>query len=244
MKKEINSKTKRKWIMGGLAAFASIAMLTTGFAVWVVGVQQTEKDNNVNVKVDTAENQTLYFDMQLSDTDSNIVLAEAAEVNTGFVKAQGAEVVAKPLQITFSTITIRYGKYSKIKPTKIQFSIDGANHKVQAGGDKIGGRTRNEDDTDWTYIDAPKEITLPKDGEGVSTDENENTTISLSNVPCDFEWGSFFGGESPCTFYNNKFQGQSDSELLKAGMDQKVVAELNAMYTALNGTVSLKAKLA
>ena len=43
MKKEINSKSRRRWIMGGLAAFASVALLTTGFAVWVVGGNETQK---------------------------------------------------------------------------------------------------------------------------------------------------------------------------------------------------------
>ena len=62
MKKEINSKSKRKWVAGGLAVFASIALLTTGFATWVVGRQETNKDAQVNVTVDTAENKTLTFD--------------------------------------------------------------------------------------------------------------------------------------------------------------------------------------
>ena len=53
MKKEINSKSRRKWIMGGLAAFASVALLTTGFAVWVVGSQKMSDKGDVSVTVDT-----------------------------------------------------------------------------------------------------------------------------------------------------------------------------------------------
>ena len=70
MKKEINSKSKRKWVAGGLAAFASIALLTTGFATWVVGTQEKEENVQVGVTVDTAQNQTLTFDFSLSDSDN------------------------------------------------------------------------------------------------------------------------------------------------------------------------------
>ena len=61
MKKEINSKSRRKWIRGGLAGFASVALLTTGFAVWVVGVQKDKANGDVKVNVDTAQNANITF---------------------------------------------------------------------------------------------------------------------------------------------------------------------------------------
>ena len=59
MKKEINSKSRRKWIRGGLAAFASVALLTTGFAVWVVGVSNKDASEDLKVNVDTAANKSI-----------------------------------------------------------------------------------------------------------------------------------------------------------------------------------------
>ena len=67
MKKEINSKSRRKWIMGGLAAFASVALLTTGFAVWVVGVNQAQNGTDVKLKVDTAQNSSIFFSATLTN---------------------------------------------------------------------------------------------------------------------------------------------------------------------------------
>ena len=78
MKKELNSKSKRKWIIGGLAAFTSISLLTTGFAIWVVGVNSTESNNDVTVTVDTAQNKSIVFTMTLG---GSIQLKESAVSN-------------------------------------------------------------------------------------------------------------------------------------------------------------------
>ena len=111
MKKEINSKSRRKWIRGGLAAFASVALLTTGFAVWVVGVQEDKANGDVKVNVDTARNENIEFTAKLKD--ATIRLAEPAEVNeTGkFVKTNTlAENEKQDFDISFDSFTIKVGK--------------------------------------------------------------------------------------------------------------------------------------
>ncbi len=55
MRKELKSKSRRKWLLGGSLAFASVALLTTGFATWVIGTQKTSGDGKVNIGVDTAK---------------------------------------------------------------------------------------------------------------------------------------------------------------------------------------------
>ena len=56
MKKSIKKSSRRKWVVGGVAFFGSIALLTTGFATWVIGASNTKDDmNNTNVTVDTAK---------------------------------------------------------------------------------------------------------------------------------------------------------------------------------------------
>ena len=76
MRKELNSKSKRKWIAGGIAAFASVALLTTGLATYIVGVSNTSVSlDGVKVNVDTAKNATLELAAALQE-NSTIVLAE------------------------------------------------------------------------------------------------------------------------------------------------------------------------
>lgn len=236
MKKEINSKSKRKWVAGGLAAFASIALLTTGFATWVVGTQETNKNVEVGVTVDTAENQTLTFDFSLSKSDSAIVLAEASPVDAGFVKASGSEVVEKPLVVTIDKFVIKYGNESAVKPTKVTFSIDSSWNTVTDAGNKIGDKRTG---SSWTYLTAPT-LELP-----AATGAGSVKTITVTTgTELAFSWGTFFGeGTSPCEFYNEKFKEASDQTTENA---QLIVDELAAMKKAFedNGNkLTLKATL-
>ena len=103
MKKEINSKSKRKWVAGGLAAFASIALLTTGFATWVVGNTSLKDEETVTVNVDTAVNKNIEFTATIDDAE--IKLGEKSSV-TGdeFVKTE--DPVDGDLEISFSELKI------------------------------------------------------------------------------------------------------------------------------------------
>ena len=131
MKKEINSKSRRKWIMGGLAAFASVALLTTGFAVWVVGTSKTGDDKDVQVKVDTAKNNSISFNLKL---DTNTIKLEESTataaanasgkplVNVSANEGEKAAFVENPMTLSAS-YTIKYGAAYAFNFTKIHFSI-------------------------------------------------------------------------------------------------------------------------
>jgi hypothetical protein len=79
MRKELKSKSRRKWLLGGSLAFASVALLTTGFATWVIGTRQTSGDGQLNIGVDTAEDNSVELTFNLDENDNGIVVAEDAE---------------------------------------------------------------------------------------------------------------------------------------------------------------------
>ena len=78
MKKSIKKSSRRKWVVGGVAFFGSIALLTTGFATWVVGVNDNDESNTVNVKVETTENASVSFTMTYASesADNTITIDE------------------------------------------------------------------------------------------------------------------------------------------------------------------------
>lgn len=169
MKKEINSKSRRKWIRGGLAAFASVALLTTGFAVWVVGTSKTGDDKDVQVKVDTAQNNSISFNLTLvQDTikleESTTTAAANASgkplVNVSANKGEGAAFVEHPMTLSAS-YTIKYGAAYNFQFKKIHFSIategnegesnfatNYATNKVQAGNVKMGTTKKDPKDAE------------------------------------------------------------------------------------------------
>lgn len=268
MKKEINSKSRRKWIMGGLAAFASVALLTTGFAVWVVGTTKTDDNKDVTVTVDTAQNTSISFNITL--TNSNLQLKESK--TTAEANKNGPLVTMKEDKDTFpenpltlsAKYTLRFGKDYDFKFTKIAFGIvetpeikDGVsykNNKVNADNILMGKNNltsefaRANADT-LTYFDVIKEINLPSD---IKTNENYKDGNNNYKVNVDFDlaftWGSFFGNESsPATYYNKvaveKSLNDKDSDT-KDALTEEVTQEINQMHDELDGkTIQVKAEL-
>ncbi len=235
MKKEINSKSRRKWIMGGLAAFASVALLTTGFAVWVVGSSKTDDSKDVNVTVDTAQNASINFTLNVEENPS-IALKEAAAVEGKIVKVAAAEASANPLQISYSQSTITYGSNYDFKFTSIVFTIaegDGyASVKTATGASKLTG-TYARTGTDFTYLTAPATIDISSLQKVESTSGN-STTITLPAGKLDFTWGTFFSAKSPANFYNDLYANETDQVALGNAADE-ITTELKAMYEQLNG---------
>ena len=231
MKKEINSKSRRKWIRGGLAAFASVALLTTGFAVWVVGSNKTDDKGDVDITVDTAENNSIIFTFNLGD-DKSIELKEGKATTDGrIINTKAGDVAADPLKITYKESTVKYGKSYDFQFQSIQFSIlepteeekaDFASVKVtESKLTGAGKRTGNG----FTYIEAPKAISLS----ACTTTEAGNTkTLSIPAGSLEFSWGSFFENTSPVTFYNKKYQAVTDDEELTTAADE-ITTELDNM---------------
>ncbi len=246
MKKEINSKSRRKWIMGGLAAFASVALLTTGFAVWIVGANNTSENKDVSVTVDTAKNESINFVLNV-EANPSIALKESAAVSGGkIVNVAEDDVSANPLQISYSQSTITYGSGYDFKFTSIKFSIveeEGyAAVKTATGASKLTGAYARTG-TEFTYLTAPETINIST-LEKVKSTTGNSTTITLPAGTLDFTWGTFFDAKSPAKYYNDKYANETDQVALGKAADE-ITTELDAMYDQLNGKkIKLLAELA
>lgn len=258
MKKEINSKSRRKWIMGGLAAFASVALLTTGFAVWVVGVTQTEKDGDVTVDVDTAKNQSVTFDLKLSE--SMISLKEGNTTNNNdFVKVQGNDGVETDFSISFSEfkISMPTGWFDSIKISIMNPSTITSDESTPSSTKFVDNKVADKDiklktttRKNTTYFDLKNEtLTLSDDQTFDSVVENGVTTYTykkLNTAVQFFKWGTFFDSVAPTAYYNNKVFDGEGAEDKTAANAKFVEDELNAMhsvYTAANTAIKLNFKL-
>ncbi len=250
MKKEINSKSRRKWIMGGLAAFASVALLTTGFAVWVVGVTQTKKDGDVTVDVDTARNDNVTFEVILSD---NIIALQEAKTDTSseehnndFVKIEnkGSEEQKTDFDVTFSEfkITMPKDRYDQVKISfnaanesmhivDNQVANDGDQFKTDESlKDKCTNRNTYFDLKDnkngnvtWNLTGKESKFTATESNSGTIT----YTLANMNNVTL-FQWGSFFGNQAPSEFYNKTLLSNKTDQTTENA--EKVKKELDFMY--------------
>ena len=231
MKKEINSKSRRKWIMGGLAAFASVALLTTGFAVWVVGVKNTQGDGNIKVNVDTAINESVQLKAELNDAE--IYLGEETKAGSNFAVKDGK---ATDFDISFKNFTIEMGKsvFDAKTYTKVQFSLgakDDANKIVD--NTAVSNKFNTIDGRGNTYFDIAIGEILLTDTKFTNNSETSTGTVTytLATGPLKmFKWGTFFGGKAPMEYYENVvFASGTSYDINNPSHVQNVVDELTEM---------------
>ncbi len=86
MKKELNGKSRRKWVVGGAMVFGSIALLSTGFATWVIGASNNTAEGTIGVKVDTVDNKSVDLTATVDKSNNDITFGDTKEVSGGVVK--------------------------------------------------------------------------------------------------------------------------------------------------------------
>lgn len=248
MRKELKSKSRRKWLIGGSLAFASVALLTTGFATWVIGTRQTSGDGQLNIGVDTAEDNSVELTFNL-DTDNRIFVAEdAGNTNSNLtIERDEADTVTKPdwdIKIKDLNIVVGETFYNSIKDKQglkivfeLQKDVTEAEDKNLVTEDKVGVRTGSS----WNYIKLAKsefDVTLPSSYPAGGKIYDINDTPD--NKTFSFTWGSYFDEKAPSDFYKGK-EGSKGSQTLREYY-QKALQELQAMNKALdNGTLKLTA---
>lgn len=208
MRKEIKSKSKRKWIVGGGLFFGGIALLTTGFATWIVGTQIKDQQAETTVTIDTVEDQTLILTAKATDAKLDIV--EPVK-STGLITVKDntpddGVAQATDFSITLE-ITIEKGK-TVTKPTKLsivindQFKDDNKNVLTAANLsaaklDTASTYTNHLAETDYSYLVLTTEIIL--EDAGWNDDE---TTYSKEHTFDLLDWGTYFGEDLPSKYYD------------------------------------------
>lgn len=243
MRKELKSKSRRKWLIGGSLAFASVALLTTGFATWVIGTRQTSGDGQVHIGVDTAQDNSVELTFSLDDDNEIFVAEGVGNSNSNLtIEREEADTVSKPdwdIKIKYLNIVVGETFYESLKgkELKIAFELqkDVAEDKNSVTDDKVGVRG-GQAGLSWNYIDLVKNaftVNLPTTypAGGKIYDINDTSHNSDEKI-FSFKWGSYFGGEAPSDFYKGK-EGSKGSQTLREYY-QKALQELQAMKTALN----------
>lgn len=249
MRKELKSKSRRKWLLGGSLAFASVALLTTGFATWVIGTQKTSGDDQVHIGVDTVEDKSVELTFNLDANNNGITVAEDAEKSSN-TNLPIEKTVTPNWNIKIQDLNIVVGEtfYNSLKTKQdlnlkivfeLQKDVAVAEDKNSVTQDIVGGRTGSS----WNYIDlATKEfnVTLPTsyptDGKICDINDTSNNPNGITNPDSkgdnktiSFTWGSYFGEKAPSVFYKENEPTEGLREYY-----QKALKELQAMNKALD----------
>lgn len=234
MKKKLRNSSFRKAAINGILIFGGVALLTTGFATWIIGVNQaTANDDTTTVTVDTAEknNLMLTFSLEGQGTESVVHIGEGpSEEGEGNDFVNMPEGNAKTDFSITPKITLEVGDDVATKPKKITLAFNYApdaelgfsNYVQESDNLKAGDTLTHKNTENYTLIDinttgVEAKLTLPDyttDTTATTGDENwtvtkkdEVTTLEYKGGPIEvFKWGTFFNNEAPSEFYNDLYE--------------------------------------
>ena len=265
LRKGLLSKGKKKWIIGGALLFGGVSLLTTGFATWIVGINQLRQNLGTVVQVEGTLNESVRLIVKASSATSN-----ALGVNVGENHDKGSNEIVGNSEgetdfVVNLDLTIEVGNeyLTKNTLTDITFefnyeTVEGiSNNKTINNKINVASSTKTHKAGDYTYLDidsAASTIAVKSTEESGVFTKSELTsavTYTVSNLSVTlFKWGSFFDGMAPSAYYNKLYNDsdyRSDKGLgiTDSIEDQDlVVTELNALKNALNdGTVVVTAVL-
>ena len=261
MKKKLRNSSFRKAVINGVLIFGGVALLTTGFATWIIGATTTQVDGTTNVTVDTARTNNIVLEVEL--TESAVSISEESSQGE-FVTIDSGK--ATDFVVTANvTLTVGSGVPVVERPTKITIDFNPGkeggvaytdpNDATAANNVTVGEDTNIRKAANYTYLDiATTEYVLPTqegtpddNGFTMKTDEaTKDITYTAKDLDITlFKWGTFFDNKTPSTFYNDLYDG--DYSAIKEGnfagkriynntKDINLVkGEFDALHKALNG---------
>lgn len=207
MAKLTRNSYKRKIIVFGLMVFMAIALVSTGFAAWIMSTNAKHEQNG-NVTVGTVTDSSLKLtDVVLSTTSINF--EPKADDTTGRVRYDGTN--AESLVIT---VTGKVSPKNVLGDLTIELTMDKAVKDALLAAETAG------------YIVLPEcakgavKLT-PTAVSGSDTEVEFTYTI-------EFKWGSEFGGMNPGEYFDTEEAGLAKT-------DEEVKTILKALRTTIYG---------
>ena len=226
---------QRKAFAVGIAAFASVCLIATGFAAWVISAKAEKKETgNVNIgKVSSAD---VKITVAQEDGTTGVLTAENgfsfnpdATDDSGRVRFDGTNAEKRKLHLNGTVGPQRFVTSFKIR-------LD-----ITTGKDEKGNPVKNAE-ANQRFKDAAtaKYIVLPPCFdtdvelygtqyyvEDTSPNKGNDATATFA-YDIAFSWGDKFGGQNPGRYYD-------ENETGKAVSDADVSKTLNEFYKALTG---------
>lgn len=121
MRKKVMSTSKRKWIVSGLLGFGAVALLTTGFATWVVGVNKSNTTIDPSTTVEGTKNSMINLSLSFATEDDKKVCVSENNTTGTFIKTEAGspatDFVIKP------TFKIEIGRSLNFEAKSVKFEL-------------------------------------------------------------------------------------------------------------------------
>lgn len=209
MAKLTRNSYKRKIILFGVIVFMSIALISTGFASWVMSQEKKQStsgnvtvgavtEGNIEVILDPLTVKDFKFEPKESDT-------------TGRVRNDGTNFESLTVTVTG---TIKNTQF--LKEATIKMNVKDAVKQAETAG----------------YIILPE----CANSEVVLTLTESGTNEKKFSYNITFKWGSKFGGENPGEYYDSAAFNPSEEELssFEGTQEEKITAYIKSVLDAFH----------
>lgn len=200
MTKLTRKSYKRKKILLGVCLFASFALISTGFAAWVISSNaQNSHQNNINVGI--IKDSSVQFENVVLSADS-FKFEPKQEDLTGRVRYEADSGNYECLDVTVSG-TITPSTYLQRLTIRLEVT-EGLNNAVTKG-----------------YIQLPECATAAKDVPLSNIEENPNAKSFSYTIS--FAWGAFFKNENPSIYYDTEYVESTEETPLGSAISDDVM---------------------
>ena len=209
MAKLTRTSYKRKIILFGVIVFMSIALISTGFAAWVMSQEKKQsKSGNVTVGAVTEGNIEVILD-ELTVKDFKFEPKESD--TTGRVRNDNTNFESLTVTVTG---TIKNTQF--LKEATIKMNVKDAVKQAETAG----------------YIILPE----CANSEVVLTLTESGTNEKKFSYDITFKWGSKFGGENPGEYYDSAAFNPSEGELssFEGTQEEKITAYIKSVLDAFH----------
>ena len=209
MAKLTRNSYKRKIILFGVIVFMSIALISTGFAAWVMSQEKKQSTSgNVTVGAVTEGNIEVILD-ELTVKDFKFEPKEGDD--TGRVRSDGTNFESLTVTVTG---TIKNTQF--LKEATIKMNVKDAVKQAETAG----------------YIILPE----CANSEVVLTLTESGTNEKKFSYDITFKWGSKFGGENPGEYYDSAAFNPSEVELssFEGTQEEKITAYIKSVLDAFH----------
>lgn len=209
MAKLTRNSYKRKIILFGVIVFMSIALISTGFAAWVMSQEKKKStsgnvtvgavtEGNIEVTLDPLTVKDFKFEPKESDT-------------TGRVRNDKTNFESLTVTVTG---TIKNTQF--LKEATIKMNVKDAVKQAETDG----------------YIILPE----CANSEVVLTLTESGTNEKKFSYDITFKWGSKFGGENPGEYYDSAAFNPSEEELIsfEGTQEEKITAYIKSVLDAFH----------
>lgn len=222
MAKLTKKSYKRKRVLMGLALFMSIALVSTGFAAWVIS-SSVEKNGDGNVSAGTVSDKSLELVINNAEDLGTIKFEPKKEDNSGRVRYEGNDSDNyESLSVTVTGQITKNPEYLG----DLTIQLVELNETGDAALDLDDSKLAKAAAANKNYISLPECFYNPikLNAQGSTFYDTSDNTFSYTIT---FGWGSAFGGVNPGYYYDgldgegNEYN-QDDTEgqaIKKAGLD-------------------------